>query len=90
MALVAKALFSLNEGQRLMLRYKLDIAYFIAQEKLSLCKYPQLVKLEAKHGVSVGTNYTTEMASKEITHYIAKNVRREKLCLCLNATKFFH
>ncbi len=46
------------------------------------------MKLDAKHGVSVGTNYTTETAGKEITHYIAESVR-EKLCLCLSAAKFF-
>ncbi len=69
-----------------MLRHKFDIAYFIAREKLSFRKYLQLVKLEAKHGVSVGTNCTTETAGKEITHYIAESVR-EKLCLCLNAAK---
>ncbi len=46
------------------------------------------MKLETKHGVSVGTNYTTETAGKEITHYIAESVR-EKLCLCLSAAKKF-
>jgi len=85
---IAKALFTLDEGQRIMLRHKFDIAYFVAREKLSFRKYPQLVKLESKHGVSVGTNYTTETAGKEITHYIAKSVR-EKLCVCLSAAKFF-
>ncbi len=69
---IAKALFTLNEGQRLMLRHKFDIAYFIARERLPFCKYQQLVKLEAKHGVSVETNYTTETAGKEILTILLK------------------
>ena len=50
---IAKALCTLDEGEKVKLRHKFDIAYFIAREKLSFRKYPQLVKLEAKHGVNM-------------------------------------
>ena len=72
---IAMALYTLDEGEKVKLRHKFDIAYFIAREKLSFRKYPQLVKLEAKHGVSIGTNYITETAAMEFTHYIAESVR---------------
>ena len=57
-------------------------------EKLYFRKYPQLVKLDTKHGVSVCTNYITETVSKEFTHYITESVRA-RLCLCLSAAKYF-
>ena len=33
------------------LKRKFDIAYFLAIEKLSFAKFPQLCKLEVHHGV---------------------------------------
>ena len=33
---------------------KLEVAYFVEKEELPLSKYPQLFKLEEKHGVDIG------------------------------------
>lgn len=54
------------EMKQLCVRF--DLAYFIAREKLAFSKYPKLCKLEARHGVRVGTTYTNEVA----LHYIAE------------------
>ena len=85
---IAKALSTIPEDERVKLRYKFDLAYFISREKLSFRKYPQLVKLEARHGVNIGTNYVTETSCREFTHYIADSVRQQ-LCNCLSTVNFF-
>ena len=41
---------ALSEDEKLC--HKFDIAYFVAIEKLSFRKYPQICELEARHGVN--------------------------------------
>ena len=48
---IAKALSTLPETERVQMRNKFDIAYFVASEKMSFRKYPRIVKLESRHGV---------------------------------------
>ena len=52
---IAKALSKLSDEEKGQLRRKFDIAYFVAQEKLSFRKYPRLCELEARHGVAIGS-----------------------------------
>lgn len=34
--------------------HKVDIAYFVATEQLTFCKYPKICEPEATHGVNLG------------------------------------
>ena len=57
----------LPEDDRKQLRYKLEIAYFVATEKVSFKKDPKLCELEARHRearhrVDLGTTYVIEVA----------------------------
>ena len=72
---IAASLSKLPEAEHNQLQHKFDIAYFIAVEKILFKKYPKLCKLEARHGVAIGSAYTNEIAGKTFTHYIAESQR---------------
>ena len=85
---IARALNRLTDNERDQLRHKFDISYFLASEKISFRKYPQLCELEARHGVAIGSTYTNEVACKTFTHYIAES-RRLEMFDKLKQAKFF-
>ena len=60
---IALALNTSHE-EKIRLKHKFDIAYFLAIEKLSFCKFPCVCELEVRHGISIGSSYTTEIASQ--------------------------
>ena len=51
---IAQAMSALSEDEKKKLCHKFDIAYFVAIEKLSFRKYPQICELEASHGSILG------------------------------------
>ena len=61
---IAKALSTLPDDEKDRLRKKFNVAYFMAREKLSFHKYPQICELEVKHGVDLGTMHHTEIAGR--------------------------
>ena len=83
---IVVALTSLSEEEKVRLRHKFDIAYWLAVEKISFKKFPSICDLETRHGVSIGTTYTTETAAKSFTGYIAQAQRNK---LDLEKAKFF-
>ncbi len=85
---IGKALFSLSESEKAKLRCKFDVAFFIAKEKLSFIKYPQLLNLEARHGISLGTTYMSKVSCREFTHYIAECMRQH-ISNCTSSSNFF-
>ena len=85
---IVVALTTLSDEERARLRKKVDVAYFIAKEKLSFRKYPSICALEARHGVDLGTNYITATYGKQFTHYIAQSLRND-LKSCIQNVKFF-
>ena len=54
---IARALNKLPDEERQSLRYKIDIAHFVATEKLSYLKYPQICELEVHDRVNLGSSY---------------------------------
>ena len=58
---IVKALSVIPPLEKEQLKRKFDIAYFLAIEKLSFSKFPQLCELESHHGVSIGDVYTPMM-----------------------------
>lgn len=85
---IVVALNSLPEDEKVRLRHKFDIAYFLAVEKISFRKFPSVCELEARHGVSIGTTYTTEIAARSFTGFIAE-AKRNELVFNLQKAKFF-
>ena len=72
---IAKALHTIPEDDRKRLTNKFDIVYFVASEKLSFKKYPELCELETKQGVYIGTSYTNEIAGRSFVHFIGEAER---------------
>ena len=85
---IARALNRLPDDERRRLRFKFDIAHFVAVEKLSFLKYPRICQLQEHHGVDLGTSYINEAAGKSFVHYIAQS-RREDLVDRLKKANFF-
>ena len=50
--------------------------------------FPSLCKLEARHGVSIGSSYTNEIAGKTFSHYIAQS-HQQQLLERIAQAKFF-
>ena len=42
-------------------KLKFEVAYFVAKEEMPLSKYPQLLKLQEKHGVEIRFAYRSDM-----------------------------
>lgn len=53
---------------------KFETAYFIAKEEMSLSKYPQILNLEEKHGVDIGTAYRNNNSCTSFINYIGKQL----------------
>ena len=51
---IAQALEKLSGGEMQRLRWKFEVAYVVATEKLAFLKYPVICQLEKKHGVDIG------------------------------------
>ena len=85
---IVVALTTLQDDERARLRKKMDVAYFVAKEKMSFRKYPSICALEARHGVDLGTNYVTAAYGKQFTHYIAQSLRNN-FKSCIQNVKFF-
>ena len=55
-----------------------DLAYVIAKEELPFSKYPALVEVEKRHGVDIGTAYTTEHKCKDVL----QSLKQARYILC--------
>ena len=71
---IARALKKLADDERQRLRYKFDIAHFVATEKLFYLKHHQICELERHHGVNLGTSYINEAAGNTFIHYSQRDV----------------
>ena len=85
---IARALSVMSEEERVILRYKFDIAYFVATEQLAFKKYPKLCELESRHGVKLGASYRNVNACKEFIHLFAESGRQQPNAMVTNAHFF--
>ena len=69
-------------------KLKFEVAYFIAKEELSLTKYPELLKLEEKHGVEIGSSYRNRISCANFIYHIGQELA-EKLEEKLRNVNFF-
>ena len=86
---IAIALNRISEEEKVKLRHKFDVAYFVARENMSFRKYPAICELEARHGVDIGKAYTTETAGRSFVHFIAESQKQELVSDTLQKVKFF-
>lgn len=69
-------------------KIKFDVAYFIAKEELPLSKFPKLLQLEERHGVTIGTAYRNDMSCSTFIAHIGEETERN-LREQLSSVKFF-
>lgn len=51
-----------------------ETAYFIAKEEMRLIKYPQIPKLERKHGADIGTAFLNKQCGTNFINYIREEL----------------
>ena len=85
---IAKVFNDILADDRKRLRFKFDIAYFVASQKLAFTNYPAFCELEEKHGVVLGSAYTNQNAGKTFCHFIAES-KRECLTQKLAKAQYF-
>ena len=71
-----------------MTKTKFETAYFVAKEEMPLLKYPQILKLEEKHGVDIGTAYRSNKSCTTFVNSIGEELGR-KLEEKINEVYFF-
>ena len=59
------------------MKRKFDVAYLVANEKLSFKKYAGKCDLEKRHRVDLGTTYMNNVACKTFIHFIAQAERQQ-------------
>ena len=72
---LAKAVASANAEDRCRVSKLFEIAYFIAAEEIPFAKFPALIQLEKRHGVSLGSTYCTANKCSEFTLTIGEAMR---------------
>ena len=69
------ACFSTLDETRAKIKRKFDVCYLMAKENIPFVKYPALLELETRHGVSLGLAYSTDFSAQSFTSYIALTLR---------------
>lgn len=69
-------------------KVKFEVACFIAKEELPLAKYPQLLQLEAKHGVKISDSYLNSISCNTFLTHISADLTKMLEKKLLNANFF--
>ena len=56
-----------------------DITYHVAKHERPFTYFPDLVKLQQRHGVDIGHTYHNATQAKVFTEHIAEDIRRKLL-----------
>ena len=86
---IARSLLVMDEAVQERMKWKFDICYVMAKERMSFRKYTALHELEERHGVDLGFAYKTDVSAKTFTHYIADS-QRQTFLECLSASSNFY
>ena len=78
----------MDERSKQRTKWKFDISYVIAKEKLAFTKMKALCSLEEGHGVDLGPGYRNDHACCTFIKYIACDLQ-QKLVGALDHSKFF-
>ena len=83
-SVIIECLQRMTEKESDSLLKKIEIAQFVTYEEMSFTKYKELVKLEERHGVSLGEAYARDNACKDFVRAIdgaMKDCTKENLIL---------
>ena len=72
---LGKAIAGANAEDHTRLKKLFEVAYFVAAEELPFAKYPGLVDLEKRHGVSLGSTYCTPHKCSEFVEIVGETMR---------------
>ena len=86
-AVIIEGLQKMSEAERTTLLKKIEIAHFVAYEEMAFTKYKKLVKLEERHGVSLGKSYGGDDACKQFLRGI-NGAMEDELKMKLDEAKF--
>jgi len=68
---IVVAFNSMNNEERERVRHKFDIAC-LGNGEVLFHKFPSFCELEARHGVGIGSSYTTETTARSFIHFIVE------------------
>ena len=71
---IGRALATASQEQTARVCKLFEVAYMLAKEEIPFTKYPAVLELEKRHGVSLGTAYATEHKCKDFTVVIGKSM----------------
>ena len=86
-AVIIEGLQKMSEAERASMLKKIEIAHFVTYEEMAFTKYKKLVKLEERHGVSLGESYGGDDACKHFVRGI-NGAMEDKLKMKLDEAKF--
>ena len=72
---LGRALTTTSQEQKVRVCKLFEVTYMLAKEEIPFAKYPAVIELEKRHGVSLGTAYATEHKCKEFTVLIGESMR---------------
>ena len=85
---IGKALVGATAEERNRVAKLFEIAYFTAIEEIPFSKFPGIVELEKRHGVSLGSTYHTRQKCSDFTEIIADTMQEPVLAALKKADYF--
>ena len=72
--LIASGIKNMQSADFAKTKLKFETAYFTAKEEMLLLKYPQILKLEEKHGADIGRAYRNRQSGTNFINYIGEEL----------------
>ena len=72
---IGRALCSANAEENERLSKLFEVAYFVAKQEIAFAKFPAILELERRHGVTVGNTYATEPKCREFAMIIGESFK---------------
>ena len=72
---LGRALATTSQEQKVRVCKLFEDTYMLAKEEIPFAKYPAVIELEKRHGVSLGPAYATEHKCKEFTVLVVESMR---------------
>ena len=78
----------MDDHARASIKWKFDVVYMIAKDKLVFMKMKPLCELEERHGIDLGQGYKINRAFAAFIEFIARE-QWENLMVAISWSKFF-
>ena len=80
--------FKLSKEQEEVFRKKFDVSYFVVKEEMPLIKYENIIELEKRHGVRLGSTHNNRTAAREFLSFQTGELKQE-LSKDITQAKFY-